>query len=72
MKSFFRSGYNERAKHFKERLEEFRSEIEGLKREERLTEQDRQHMINLQRGLDKQGTLRMVRKSGYWVVLLRD
>ncbi|CAJ0581045.1 unnamed protein product, partial [Mesorhabditis spiculigera] len=52
-----KSDYNERTRHFKETLEEFRSELEGLKREDRITEIDRAHFSKP--GRDRGDTLRM-------------
>uniref|UniRef100_A0A914ZVB4 Moesin/ezrin/radixin homolog 1 n=2 Tax=Parascaris univalens TaxID=6257 RepID=A0A914ZVB4_PARUN len=56
-----RAEYNEKTKQLKEKMSEFRAEIESLKVEDRQTEHDRIHAANVQKGIDKYSTLR---KSG--------
>lgn len=53
--------FNERKKRLKEKMCEFRAEIESLKVEERQSEHDRIHAANVTMGIDKYSTLR---KSG--------
>ncbi|KAJ1363257.1 hypothetical protein KIN20_023084 [Parelaphostrongylus tenuis] len=54
-----RHDFSEKARLFKERLNEFRNEIDALKREDRQTEHDVIHAQNVQNGFDKFTTLRM-------------
>ncbi|KAL4003688.1 Ezrin/radixin/moesin family protein [Acanthocheilonema viteae] len=56
-----RADYNEKKKSLKEKMTEFRNEIESLKVVDRQSEHDRIHATNLQMGIDKYSTLR---KSG--------
>lgn len=55
-----RAEYNEKTKQLKEKMSEFRAEIESLKVEDRQTEHDRIHAANVQKGIDKYSTLRKV------------
>ncbi|PAV87959.1 hypothetical protein WR25_20246 [Diploscapter pachys] len=55
-----RHEYSEKARAFKDKLNQFRHEIEGLKKEDRQTEHDIIHQQNLQNGFDKNTTLRMM------------
>ncbi|KAE9414555.1 hypothetical protein Angca_007685 [Angiostrongylus cantonensis] len=55
----FRHDFSEKARLFKERLNEFRNEIDAMKREDRQTEHDVIHAHNVQNGFDKFATLRM-------------
>ncbi|VDD90118.1 unnamed protein product [Enterobius vermicularis] len=52
--------FNERKKRLKEKMSEFRAEIESLKVEERQSEHDRIHAANVNMGIDKYSTLRKV------------
>lgn len=54
-----RHDFSEKARMFKERLNEFRSEIDAMKREDRQTEHDVIHIHNVHNGFDKFTTLRM-------------
>ncbi|KAH7731905.1 moesin/ezrin/radixin protein [Aphelenchoides avenae] len=56
-----RAEYYEKNQDLKDRLIEFRSKIEGLKKEDRLTDHDKIHATNVQYGIDKYSSLR---KSG--------
>ncbi|VDM63814.1 unnamed protein product [Angiostrongylus costaricensis] len=60
IESCFRHDFSEKARLFKERLNEFRNEIDAMKREDRQTEHDVIHAHNVQNGFDKFATLRMV------------
>lgn len=62
MNLFFRKDYSEKKHNLKERLTDFRAEIENLKREDRQTEHDRIHQFNIKSGFDKYSTLRKVLK----------
>ncbi|VBB31861.1 unnamed protein product [Acanthocheilonema viteae] len=53
-----RADYNEKKKSLKEKMTEFRNEIESLKVVDRQSEHDRIHATNLQMGIDKYSTLR--------------
>lgn len=53
--------YYEKNRDLKERLTEFRAEIEGLKKEDRLSDHDKIHATNVQFGIDKYSSLRKVR-----------
>ncbi|KJH50852.1 FERM PH-like domain protein, partial [Dictyocaulus viviparus] len=55
----FRHDFSEKARLFKERLNDFRNEIDAMKREDRQTEHDVIHAHNVHNGLDKFTTLRM-------------
>ncbi|VDK42399.1 unnamed protein product [Anisakis simplex] len=55
-----RAEYNEKTKQLKQKMSEFRAEIENLKVEDRQTEHDRIHASNVQKGMDKYSTLRKV------------
>ncbi|KAL6728790.1 hypothetical protein Aduo_010526 [Ancylostoma duodenale] len=54
-----RHDFSEKARLFKERLNDFRNEIDALKREDRQTEHDVIHAHNVHNGFDKFTTLRM-------------
>ncbi|WKY00625.1 hypothetical protein Q1695_015000 [Nippostrongylus brasiliensis] len=54
-----RHDFSEKARLFKERLNDFRNEIDAMKREDRQTEHDVIHMHNVHNGFDKFTTLRM-------------
>lgn len=60
----FRVNFAERSRQFKERLTEFRNDIDNMKREDRQTDNDREHSRNVQHGFDKMTTLRMVCSRG--------
>lgn len=53
--------YLQKSKQIQEQLSELRSEIEGLKVEDRQTQLDKIYNDNLQQGDDKYSTLRRVR-----------
>ncbi|PIO65354.1 hypothetical protein TELCIR_12985 [Teladorsagia circumcincta] len=55
----FRHDFSEKARLFKERLDDFRNEIDAMKREDRQTEHDVIHIHNMHNGFDKFTTLRM-------------
>ncbi|VDM71368.1 unnamed protein product [Strongylus vulgaris] len=57
-----RHDFSEKARLFKERLDDFRNEIDALKREDRQTEHDVIHQHNVHNGFDKFTTLRMASK----------
>lgn len=61
--SIFRHDFSEKGRLFKERLNDFRNEVDALKREDRQTEHDVIHAHNIHNGFDKFTTLRMVSKS---------
>ncbi|PIO57710.1 Ezrin/radixin/moesin family protein, partial [Teladorsagia circumcincta] len=56
---FCKHDFSEKARLFKERLDDFRNEIDAMKREDRQTEHDVIHIHNMHNGFDKFTTLRM-------------
>lgn len=67
----FRAEYLQKSKHLQEQLSELRSEIDGLKLEDRQTDIDRQYQETLTHGDDKYSTLRKVRMSYIDMLTLR-
>lgn len=57
---FYRAEYLQKSKHLQEQLSELRSEIDGLKLEDRQTDIDRLYQETLTHGEDKYSTLRKV------------